>query len=66
MSNNNNLHNKVHWRRIRNIYSALSNLESVNMNNYNFNSICCYQCTGVELHGKNVKFQTNGRKIMFC
>ena len=59
--NNNKIHNKVHWRRIKNIFNSLVEVENVNQNQYNFSNICCYACMGIELQGINVKYKTTGR-----
>lgn len=68
MSNYNNvpdLSSRVHWRRIKSILRFLSRVESVEMSKYDFNNIRCYECTGIELQGKNVKFITNGNNACF-
>lgn len=60
MQQNNKIHNRVHWRRIKNLLNGLSSVENVDVNRYNFSNICCYKCTGIELQGKNVKYKTRG------
>ena len=61
MQKNNKIHKRVHWRRIKNLINGLSYIEEVDKSRYNFSNICCYECMGIELQGKNVRFITNTR-----
>lgn len=64
MSENNSapLHQRTHFRRIREIMICIAKYENINPRDYDLSKIRAYECFGQELQGKNVSYNThNGR-----
>lgn len=55
----------INWAFVKKLATAFSEIESVNLNKYNKNRICSYECYGNELQGKNIKFITEKGKAPF-
>lgn len=50
----------VHWRRIKNTAYTIMDMAGIDESAYNFDNICCYTCTGIDLQGYNVTY-SNGK-----
>lgn len=52
----------VHWRRVKNIAYSVLDIAEVDPSVYDLNNICCYNCYGADLQGKNVDYIPNGKQ----
>ena len=48
------LHKTTHFRRLRDVITALAKKAKLNISKYNLMNMRCYRCRGKNLHGKNV------------
>lgn len=64
MSENNSipLHQRIHFRKLREEFVCIANYETINPQDYNLKKIKAYTCYGQDLKGNNVSYNTrNGR-----
>jgi hypothetical protein len=52
----------VHWRRVKNTAYTILDMAGIDQSAYNFDNICCYTCTGVDLQGNNVTYTAGKNK----
>lgn len=58
------LKDTVHWRYFKSLARTFLSAENVPMVSYNLNSVTCYSCTGYDLQGEHVSYDTNHRLFM--
>lgn len=59
------LYKRAHFRRIKEILIELADYEGYSINNYNIDKITAYETMGVDLRGKNVRYNIEGNDSCF-
>jgi hypothetical protein len=54
------LYKRAHFRRIKEVLTELADYEGYNINNYNLDKITAYDTMGVDLRGRNVRYNIQG------
>lgn len=57
-NHNDDLHNRTHWRRFKEMAKEIGEYEKINTNDYDFDKVVCYTTLGEDFNKGNVTYYT--------